>query len=65
GWLIPMKERAALTSALLAVIEDREAAEATGRRARSLVVSGFSKELRIDRLESLYRSIIESNASRR
>ncbi|HEX7704877.1 MAG TPA: glycosyltransferase family 4 protein, partial [Thermoanaerobaculia bacterium] len=65
GWLIPMKERAALTSALLAVIENREAAEATGRRARSHVVSGFSKELRIDRLESLYRSIIESNASRR
>jgi L-malate glycosyltransferase len=65
GWLIPMKDRAALTAALLAVIESREKAEATGRRARSHVVDGFSKKLRIDRLESLYRSIVESNASRR
>jgi L-malate glycosyltransferase len=65
GWLIPMKDRTALTATLFAVIENREAAEATGRRARVHVVNGFSKELRIDRLEALYRSIIENRSSRR
>ena len=60
GWLIPMKDRAALTEALREVIEDRERAAAVGAAAREHVVNGFSKELRIDRLETLYRTILDS-----
>ncbi|HEY0144487.1 MAG TPA: glycosyltransferase family 4 protein [Thermoanaerobaculia bacterium] len=60
GWLIPMKNRAALTNALLAVIEDPARSAAVGQAARQHVVSGFSKELRIARLESLYADILRS-----
>jgi glycosyltransferase involved in cell wall biosynthesis len=61
GWLIPMKDRQALTRALREVIEDRERANAVAQRAREHVVNGFSKELRITRLESLYSRIIAAN----
>ena len=60
GWLIPMKDRAALTGALREVIEDVPRREAVAARAREHVVSGFSKELRITRLESLYKGIIKA-----
>ncbi|HEV7768992.1 MAG TPA: glycosyltransferase family 4 protein [Thermoanaerobaculia bacterium] len=59
GWLIPMKDRAALTGALLEVIEDSSRAAEVGRAARAHVVGGFSKELRITRLENLYGEIVE------
>lgn len=59
GWLIPMKNRAALTAALRAVMDERERAAAVAANAREHVVNGFSKELRITRLEKLYSSIIE------
>lgn len=59
GWLIPMKNRAALTNAIREVIEDRARAAAVGVAAREHVVDGFSKELRITRLESLYRDAME------
>ncbi|HUR79430.1 MAG TPA: glycosyltransferase family 4 protein [Thermoanaerobaculia bacterium] len=58
GWLIPMKNRAALTGALLMIIGNRERAEAVGRNARAHVVQGFSKELRINTLEQLYSEIL-------
>ena len=58
GWMIPMKERSILTRALRDVIEDPARAAAVGRAAREHVVRGFSKELRIDRLEALYRTIL-------
>jgi glycosyltransferase involved in cell wall biosynthesis len=60
GWLVPMKDRAAMTNAILEVIEDRVRAETVARNAREHVVRGFSKELRITRLESLYESILAS-----
>ena len=60
GWLVPMKNRAALTGALLDVIENPEHAAAVGRNARAHVVRGFSKELRITRLEELYSSILRA-----
>lgn len=63
GWLIPMKDRAALTNALLEVIEDPVRSAAVGRAARQHVVNGFSKELRISRLESLYEEILRSKRS--
>jgi glycosyltransferase involved in cell wall biosynthesis len=63
GWLIPMKDRAALTNALREVINDPARADAVARNAREHVVHGFSKELRITRLEMLYESIIAANRS--
>ena len=58
GWLIPMKDRAALTQALLDVIGDPARSAAVGRAARAHVVNGYSKELRITRLERLYAEIL-------
>ncbi|MCM2314137.1 MAG: glycosyltransferase family 4 protein [Thermoanaerobaculia bacterium] len=59
GWLVAPRDRAALSSAMFAVLDDRAAAAAAGRAARSRVVEGFSKSIRIDKLERLYRSILE------
>lgn len=61
GWLIPMKDRAALTRSLLEVIENPERSAAVGRAARQLVERGFSKELRITRLEELYQEILRAD----
>lgn len=58
GWLVPMKDRAALTGALREILESRERAADVGRAARQHVVRGYSKELRITRLENLYASIL-------
>jgi glycosyltransferase involved in cell wall biosynthesis len=58
GWLIPMKDRAALTAAIREVIEVPERAAQVGANAREHVRTGFSKELRITRLETLYREIL-------
>ena len=59
GWLIPMKDRAALTAALREVIADPTR---TGKAARQHVVNGFSKELRITRLEDLYSRILRAKS---
>jgi glycosyltransferase involved in cell wall biosynthesis len=63
GWLIPMKNRPALTGALLKVMGNAERAAEVGRNARQHVVQGFSKELRISRLEELYSAILQANRS--
>jgi glycosyltransferase involved in cell wall biosynthesis len=60
GWLIPMKDRAALTNALHEVIADRTRSAAVGKAARAHVVKGYSKELRINRLERLYEEILRN-----
>jgi glycosyltransferase involved in cell wall biosynthesis len=58
GWLIPMKDRAALTQALHDVITDPSRSARIGKAARQHVVQDFSKELRITRLEQLYGEIL-------
>jgi glycosyltransferase involved in cell wall biosynthesis len=60
GWLIPMKDRAALTAALLDVIEHPPRSAHVAKAARQHVVNGYSKELRISRLEELYRGILRA-----
>jgi len=60
GWLISMRDRAELTSAMLTVIEDRSRAARVAENARAHVVQGFSKELRITRLEDLYSRILQA-----
>ncbi len=64
GWLVPPRDRAALTNAMLSVIENRERADEVARNARAHVVRGFSKDLRIARLETLYASIVEKKSAR-
>lgn len=63
GWLVPMRDRGALTAAIGAVISDRVAAARVGANARAHVMRGFSRELRINRLEELYRGILESKSN--
>jgi glycosyltransferase involved in cell wall biosynthesis len=62
GWLIPMKDHDELVSAMLTVIEDRGRAERVAANAREHLVKGFSKELRVTRLEDLYVRILRANA---
>ncbi|HEY3052397.1 MAG TPA: glycosyltransferase family 4 protein [Thermoanaerobaculia bacterium] len=63
GWLIPMRDRAALTSAILDVVENRNRASSVARNARQHVMDGFSKTLRVSRLESLYSRILDRKRS--
>ncbi len=60
GWLIPMKDRTALSRALLEVIENRDRADTIAQNARKHVAANFSKDLRVSRLEQLYRAILDS-----
>lgn len=64
GWLIPMRDHAALTSAVREVIEKRERATTVGNNARDHVVKGFSKDLRIAKLEGLYEEILRGKGLR-
>jgi glycosyltransferase involved in cell wall biosynthesis len=59
GWLIPAKDVGALARAIDDVLADPIRAAAVARNARERVVRGFSKELRIMRLEALYREILQ------
>lgn len=60
GWLIPMRDHAALTGAIRDVIENPERANAVARNARPHVIRGYSKDLRINRLDALYREILRA-----
>ncbi len=65
GWLVPMKDRAALSRAMAEVMDDRARSARVGAAAREHVVRGFSKELRITRLEQLYGEILANKGSSR
>lgn len=58
GWLVPAKDRAALTKAMLEAIENPQRSAEVGVKAREHVVRGYSKTIRIDRLEALYSEIV-------
>lgn len=60
GWLVPVRDHAALTRAISEVIENPGRAAAVGKRARQHVVEGFSKDRRISRLQDLYEEILEA-----
>lgn len=63
GWLIPMRDRRALETAIRDVARNRDRAEIVGRAARQHVVRSFSKEVRIGKLERLYSGIVESKST--
>jgi glycosyltransferase involved in cell wall biosynthesis len=58
GWLIAPRDVGALTRAIAEVIDKPGRAAIVGGNARAHVVAGFSKELRIARLESLYEEVL-------
>lgn len=62
GWLVPKRDVAALAGAIAAVAGDPAQAASVAANARQHVVNGFSKELRITKLEALYRTILEGKA---
>jgi len=62
GWLVPLKQREALTAAIREVIGDRGKRERIAGQGQLHVRAGFSKERRIERLEALYRSIVARKA---
>jgi glycosyltransferase involved in cell wall biosynthesis len=60
GWLVRPKDVPGLASAIEQVIADRIRAQRVARNARQHVMQGFSKQLRITRLEQLYGEIVGS-----
>ncbi len=58
GWLVPPRNRQALARAIREVIEQRDRARAVARNAREQVVRGFSKKIRIGKIERLYAEIL-------
>jgi glycosyltransferase involved in cell wall biosynthesis len=61
GWLIPPRDVGALTRAIAEVVDQPERAAAVARNAREHVIRGFSKELRIARLEALYEEVLQGS----
>jgi glycosyltransferase involved in cell wall biosynthesis len=57
GWLIPAKDVPRLARSIAEVIDDELRRSRIAANARDQVVHGFSKELRITRLEKLYGEI--------
>jgi len=64
GWLIPAREVEPLARAIAAVIDGAPRRAEVAANARAHVVRGFSKELRITRLEQLYAAIREARTRR-
>jgi glycosyltransferase involved in cell wall biosynthesis len=59
GLLIPASDPAALATALLQLLGDADLRARMGRAGRQRVVERFSTDHRIDRLERLYRQVLE------
>ena len=64
GWLVRPKDVRALSTAIGEVISDPARAARVGQAARRRVVSGFSKEKRIEKLEALYAEILSTKERR-
>ncbi|HEY6050964.1 MAG TPA: glycosyltransferase family 4 protein, partial [Thermoanaerobaculia bacterium] len=62
GRLVPPRDPRALASALAVLLEDPAEARRLGRGGRERVERGFSSEIRLDRIESLYRRLIAGRA---
>jgi len=58
GLLVPPRDPSALAEALRRLLLDPALAARLGRGGRERVEAGFSSEIRLDRIESLYRRLI-------
>jgi len=63
GRLVPPRDPPALAAALAALLRDPAEAGRLGRRGRERVEEGFSSEVRLDRIEALYRRLIGERAT--
>ena len=59
GWLVPARHQNALAAAMLEVLEDLEARERIAVAGMRHARRGFSSEARLDRLDELYRRIVQ------
>jgi glycosyltransferase involved in cell wall biosynthesis len=58
GLLVPPRDTAALAAALRRLLSDRTLSDRLARAGRERVSKGFSSEVRLDRIEALYRSLL-------
>jgi len=63
GWLIAPRDVAALAAAIDQVIGDPDRAAVVANNARTHVIRGFSKDLRISRLENLYAKVLADRSA--
>jgi len=61
GVLVPPRDVDAMTAALARLLSQRELRARLGMAARQRVVEAFSTEVRLDRLEALYRALLGQN----
>lgn len=59
GLLVPPRDPAAFAAALRRVLEDQKLARSLGAAGRKRVAEGFTVEARLDRIEALYRGLVE------
>jgi len=65
GWLIAPRDVTALAAAIDEVIADADRAAIVSKNARTHVIRGFSKDLRISRLENLYATVLAGRSAGR
>ncbi len=65
GLLVPPRDPPALAAALRHLLLDRALGVRLGRAGRERVEKGFSSEVRLDRIEALYRRLIAERARKR
>jgi glycosyltransferase involved in cell wall biosynthesis len=63
GLLVPPRDPSATAAAIEALLSDPDLASRLGSAARERVAKGFSTEVRLDRIEALYRGLV-ANAER-
>ena len=59
GILVPPRDPEALASAVEGLLGDPNLAASLGRAGRERVLAGFSTEVRLDRIEALYREVLK------
>ena len=64
GLLVPPRNPAAMAAAARRLLSDRALAKRLARGGRERVAAGFSSEVRLDRVEALYRRLISERARR-
>ena len=65
GLLVPPRNPGATSAALERILLDPDLAGELGRAARRRVVEGFSTEVRLDRIEALYRRLVATSGRSR
>ncbi len=65
GWLVPPRDVPELANAILTALENRTRGAEMGRRGRQLALERFGWQDFLERLEGLYRKLLEERTSRR